>query len=406
MSTSVGSRESLVRTWWSLYSLERTLSIITGRPSVNCDSCCSVPMPMPMAIPEWLSNDAEPIVCHGQDSKAFFSTRSTTELSSDESLDHHRTSTSVNTTGANSGSYFKATVQLATITQRILVSLYSVSTTMRSPEELQQNTHQLAKRLDQWVASLPTVFNYDEPPSMSRQDFVRERMLLGFQLCSARILLGRPSLTNLEQSWTNNHKPSFAGDMANSCIESAKGIIDFLPDNPQLDCWYDKGPWWCIVHHMMQAISILLLGLSHPTVRSHDTVSLMQYIKKALCWLQSMPDPVAQRAYRIAFDLFANVSKRHARDVPGNCSTDVSRSMPTRQEMHRAFSDASASTFASDSHEQATVPSPVSSMHPDMGSCAAYDAWMTGATFAHDEPGQYYTAWNENGQPQYGDMRS
>jgi hypothetical protein len=38
-------REVLVRMWWSLYTLDRQLSIITGRPSVMVDSNCSVTLP-------------------------------------------------------------------------------------------------------------------------------------------------------------------------------------------------------------------------------------------------------------------------------------------------------------------------------------------------------------------------
>jgi hypothetical protein len=387
ISALVGSKESLIRTWWSLYFLERTLSIMTGRPGIVVDSCCSIALPMP--FPEGLSNDADASMRHRQESKAFCSTESTSQLPFDNSIDPPHTSTSANTMEANSGSYFKATVQLALITESILISLYPASTTMRAPEELQQIIHQVARRLDQWVMLLPAALNYHESPSISSQHFVRERMLLGFQLCSTRILLGRPFLMKPEQSWTDNHELSFAVHMANSCIESAKTIVNFLPDEPQLEYLYNKGPWWCIVHHMMQAISILLLGLTHPTATSHDSMSLIQYTKKVLRWLQSMPDPVAQRAYQVAFDLLGTVAKQHSLETPDLWNLGVNQIMPARQEMHHAFSGGNTSASACEPHGQ-------SALHPDVASYAAYDAWMTDTACAQYEPdclpGPYYTS--------------
>jgi hypothetical protein len=394
ISTVEGSKESLTRTWWSLYFLEQTLSIITGRPSMIIDLCCSISLSMP--FPEGLANDAEASMRHRQDSKACRSTKSTSQLPFDNSLDPLHTSTNANVTEANSGSYFNATVQLAMITERILTSLYSASSTMQTPEELQQNIHQVARRLDQWVMLLPAALNYHEPRGISSQHSNRERMLLGFQLCSARILLGRPFLMKPELSWTDNNEPSFAVHMANSCIESAKTIVNFLPDEPQLDYLYNKGPWWCIVHHMMQAISILLLGLTHPTATSHDSMSLIQYTKKVLRWLQSMPDPVAQRAYRVAFDLLGTVAKQHSLKTSDTWSLGVDRIMPARQEMHHAFSDGNTSAFACEPQEQSALHSQASGLHPDVASYAAYDAWMTDTACAQYEPdslpGPYYTS--------------
>lgn len=45
---------------------------------------------------------------------------------------------------------------------------------------------------------------------------------------------------------------------------AAKSISDLLPDMVVLDIiWiYTNGPWWCIVHHLMQAITILTLSLT------------------------------------------------------------------------------------------------------------------------------------------------
>ena len=111
-SATAAKRETLVRTWWSLYSLERTLSVITGRPSIIVDSCCSVPLPMPV-IEDHISDQAEAAYrVRGKSSTGFPSTP-------------HGWSETPCPPGfgpmeANSGSYFKASVQLSIITQSIL----------------------------------------------------------------------------------------------------------------------------------------------------------------------------------------------------------------------------------------------------------------------------------------------
>ena len=43
-----GSREIRYRVWWALCSIERTLSVMTGRPTSFTKNDCSVPLPLPV----------------------------------------------------------------------------------------------------------------------------------------------------------------------------------------------------------------------------------------------------------------------------------------------------------------------------------------------------------------------
>ncbi|KAJ4994504.1 C6 transcription factor [Stagonosporopsis vannaccii] len=313
-SATAVKRETLVRTWWSLYSLERTLSIITGRPSIIVDSCCSVPLPMPV-IEEQISDRTEATFRRRMGSTPGLV--STSRGWSSGSIDSPRTPVGLGTTEANSGSYFRAAVQLSIITQSILTSLYTASTIIRSPAENQHEMAQLSQRLDQWVLALPRELNFQDPGNGASMMFSRERILLGFQLCSARMLLGRPCLNHRRQAWREGSEATFARRMGNSCIEAAKTVVDFLPEEPNAQFIYDQGPWWCIVHHLMQAVSVVLLGLSYPASTSEDSVLLMHYVKKVVRWLSVMQDPVAERAYQVAVSTFESVSRRHTVSVAG-----------------------------------------------------------------------------------------
>ncbi|KAH6618851.1 C6 transcription factor-like protein [Boeremia exigua] len=306
-SATAVKRETLVRTWWSLYSLERTLSIVTGRPSTIVDSCCSVPLPMPV-VEEQISDKLEAVYRKRIGSTSNFATP---RRWSTGPMDSPHTPIGLGTTEANSGSYFKAAIQLSIITQSVLTSLYA-STIVRSTGETQLEMAQLSQRLDQWVLSLPREFNFQDPSNGTNMLFDRERVLLGFQLCSARMLLGRPCLTTRRPPWRDSTEAAFARELADSCISAASTTVDFLSAVPDAHFIYAQGPWWCLVHHVMQAVSVFLLGLAHPTATSHDSALLVHYTRKAMRWLGAMQDPVAERAYQVAVATFETVSRRHA----------------------------------------------------------------------------------------------
>ncbi|KAF2848752.1 C6 transcription factor-like protein [Plenodomus tracheiphilus IPT5] len=308
-SATAVKRETLVRTWWSLYSLERTLSIITGRPSIIVDSYCSVPLPVP--IPEEnISGEVEAAYrMRKRSTTMLYAASPTFSASSHAGVDVPNSAVTVE---ANSGSYFRAVVQLSVITQNILTSLYSAGTSLRTSNDIQQDTMQLVQRLDQWVTALLAEFNSQDPTSDLSEKFTRERMLLGFQFCSARILLTRPNLTARRQPWKEAKEANFSKCMSNMCIEAAKTIVASLPDDPRPELIYDQGPWWCIVHHLMQAISIFLLELSYT---SQGNTTLVYFVKKALHWLEAMQDPIAQRAHKIALDLFQTVARRQPSEI-------------------------------------------------------------------------------------------
>ncbi|KAI8934733.1 hypothetical protein NX059_008423 [Plenodomus lindquistii] len=302
-SATAGKRETLVRTWWSLYSLESTLSIMTGRPSVIVDSYCSVPLPIP--VPEdKISDEIEATYRVRRGSATTLYAESPTLSTTSTGLDFSSSTIGVE---ANSGSFFRAVVQLSVITQKILLSLYSAATSLRTSSEIQQDTMRLVQRLDQWVTALPAEFNSQDPSSDLSNKFTRERMLLGFQFCSARILVTRPSLTARRQPWNAAKEANFTTRMANMCIEAAKTVISSLPDDPQANLIYDQGPWYSIVHHLMQAISVFLLALTCTSSNSQESMDMVYFVKKALRWLEAMPDSIAARARGIALEVFETV---------------------------------------------------------------------------------------------------
>jgi hypothetical protein len=216
---------------------------------------------------------------------------------------------------ANSGSYFNALAQLSNITQNIIVSFYSTSAATRSLNEMLQDMSRLSMRLNQWVIELPVEFDFRNELDPSGPSFLRERMILGFQLCSARMLLTHPCYRDQVSFRTEDNEGISSRFISRSCIEAAKTMVGFLPDRPDPSFIYNQGPWWCIVHHIMQALSVLLLGLSSTSYTTEVTFELAGCLEKIVRWLRSMPDPMAQRAYHIALRASEGVVRRLSLEI-------------------------------------------------------------------------------------------
>jgi hypothetical protein len=322
-TASSSKREVLVRIWWSLYSLDRQLSIITGRPSVIVDSTCSVTLPIPLSEEQLLVSINSNSKVSREGSSAAVSAKSSLIYGGPQPMggvEIPQASADVGRPEANSGSYFKAVVQMATITQAILSSLYSASTVVRSQGELQHEISQLSQRLDNWVALLPVEFDFQKrgSPDVDTPGY-RQRVLLGFQFYGARILLTRPCLGRMGQSGrdgrTPTGSPSFLQGIALMCVEAAKAELDLLPDQPIANLIYQCAPWWSCVHHLTQAIASLLLALSSPLFTFQDLAVLASYAKKAIRWLRSMYDVLAYRAYLVAMNAYQVVATRLSLDM-------------------------------------------------------------------------------------------
>lgn len=104
-------KEMLLRTWWSLHSIECLVSSITGRPPIISQEDCTVP------LPQVLSTEGQPASKRRLSSQANHISQETSS----------RTSSS-----SGSGQYLVSTINIALLTQRVLTSLYAPRTAARS----------------------------------------------------------------------------------------------------------------------------------------------------------------------------------------------------------------------------------------------------------------------------------
>jgi hypothetical protein len=210
-------------------------------------------------------------------------------------------------------SFLQACVKVAVIMQKALSKLYLPRTSMGPWQQTQKEITLLTREIDEWVAeALPEGLG---PVDSTQEHCVqREQLLLRFHYHSARLVISRPSLCRLERRIKVQSVASatFDQNTAKTCLHAAHEITRLFPDQPDLMFIYQRSPWWCIVHYIMQAIAVFLLEMSSETGTAQKGEELSKSIDKLVRWLRSMSpgNPVAKRAYEVVMDIIRTTVPR------------------------------------------------------------------------------------------------
>lgn len=321
-SFSAVKKEVLARIWWGHYTLETLLAAATGRPSTGFNGTCSVPLPLPLS-----SAEIEEAIIESRFGERrtmitrLFARKTIASLSARSTDSPTRTLSDCaasNLEPANSGSYLKSVVQLGEITNAAL-NLYESSTSvMVLPwSGVQEHIVRLTEDLDFWAASLPDDLDFDKRGTVIGHKYEREKNTLEMLFHGTKILVTRPCLRRLDRC-TMNQKArlsEFNESIALICVQSARSIAWLLPNRPDLDVvrLYEAGPWWCMVHAIMQSLAVLLLELTYEaSYSSYNQQEILPSLKKLVRWLRVMQakNAMAKRAYSIAMHLLrASASK-------------------------------------------------------------------------------------------------
>jgi Fungal specific transcription factor domain len=334
------SKEIRYRVWWSLYTLEHQLSMMTGRPTSIPDEACTTPMPVPLEEEAFSTNQATSMLASEMQKNArypglLFKTQhdpGSSTSSSDRSRSASkpaRDSRSPSTpqlfdfewaknVPASSSLYFLHYIQLTKISQSILHRLYTPDAMQTSWSSIQSVISQLDQRVVDWHTNLPSVFDFKR--KQRDQTFVRQRMCLGFVYYSTRIIINRPCLCRLDRKMPNQSSKSrdFNRTSAATCIDSAREMLQMIPDEPNAIGLNRIGPWWCIIHYLMQATVVLLLELSFRADHMpEEAESILAAAKKAVRWLHKLGDESysARRAWALCDKMLREAAPKIGRDI-------------------------------------------------------------------------------------------
>ncbi|EKG09496.1 hypothetical protein MPH_13456 [Macrophomina phaseolina MS6] len=252
-SLSAASREKRARVWWSLYYLEFLLCEITGRPTMINHQFSSVPMPAPVDEEALASRSGNKLLEDWKNNQEGAEEPYRSRFLFD--LD----------TASNPINHFRCRIQLAIVTQKIFTSLYSAATVSKAWLQAQEEITAFNQEVDQWYRTLLKKHQFTLKLDTGDGNFTQERIILGFCYYGAKMLLNRPCLCRIDERIRNQADQSKTLDNENAreCVMAAKSMTDLLPDgdgqSPDVVWLYKNGPWWCIVHYLMQALTVLTL---------------------------------------------------------------------------------------------------------------------------------------------------
>lgn len=223
---SDGDKNLRLRTWFSILSLERTMTVITGRPSMVRDRDCSAVLRPGSSIdPDQHLQSRLPSIGSNQldQVESTYGRAPSGHLSSQ--LQH--SGTMIDTT------FFFQYVELSSLADEALSMLYSAHIRNTKWSELQSTILQLDQKLSNWNRNLPEPFSTGYGRQKSQAFAVR--VAIGMLFHSTRIIINRPCLCRLDRRITNQSKSSDSinAAAADRCVVSARAMLSLLPDQPE-----------------------------------------------------------------------------------------------------------------------------------------------------------------------------
>lgn len=313
--TSDTSKEIRYRVWWSLYSVEHLLSVMTGRPSCIIDNSCTTPLPVPFDESDFQKEEvAQLISTSGRDAlspleRVPFSNSATSLGSTADSTtsDNVESDTKINkveylkSLPPCMSLYFLQLTSLTTVAKRMIVKLYSPEA-LQSPWASTQFTIQsLMLEIDSWFMNLPSA--YDFTSTQTPQCPLGQRMGLAFLFYSTKIGITRPCLCRLNQSAAEGDRTQeFCSKTAAECVESACHMLTLFPDTPDAALLHRISPWWGTLHYLMQAATVLLLELAYRAQHVPEkAIMVSKAAKKSLDWLSTLSKTsmASERAWKL-----------------------------------------------------------------------------------------------------------
>ncbi|QKX62124.1 uncharacterized protein TRUGW13939_09280 [Talaromyces rugulosus] len=321
----LSSTKTRCRVWWSIFYLEHRLSVITSRPSCIPDNTSSVYPPVPVEEKDYdLPHIRLLLEDHRYRERHLHWTLGRNDTSSTRQQLLH-------SAGLSSAVYFFHQTDLAKITHAITNGVYNIDVLMHGWERIAGRIDLYSAKLDDWLSSLVPPLRFTDErrrkfPSLTNS----YQISLALHFYSTRIVLGRPCLTRPGTDTDTGiiyPRSGFDNDISLICLQSALDLISIFPDEPNPVWLFKSTPWWCVLHFIMQSVSVLLVHLSIGPVNmrtnndkevSGEGASgeeespeiVLKAIKKICSWLHSLSeyDHSAQRAFDICNKMFHRVA--------------------------------------------------------------------------------------------------
>lgn len=309
------SKEARYRVWWSLYSFEHLLGIMTGRATCILDGVATAPLPLPWEEERLADPMAMQLLGDTQLREEKIGGAIASSLirlmplnpvggKTAERLPKQREVGWLQKLHPDSSLFFFYLIDLVVITQEIVNKVYTADAVKVPWSHIENRIGELRSRIDLWFSLLPVTLDFTHKGEDDTPEIVRWKLGLALQYYSARITLGRPCLCRRDAQFSkdNSSVESFSHRLSILSLEAASRMLDLVPDVPDPLALYEVSPWWTILHCFMQAATVLLLELSFGSVHAPaEEMDTLKSAKKAVRWLHAMSrnSIAAKRAWRL-----------------------------------------------------------------------------------------------------------
>lgn len=276
------------RIWYSILSLERVMSGMTGRPSMVREKDCSTPLPS--------LNYQDPLLAAARDQDQFqdipsmdLGTGVPISASVAPESKHMIKRPQLSIDAPVSIIYFRYFVELNALAQEVLLRLYNPEIRNLKWSNIQRLIHELDNKLIQWGSTLPRVLDSQVQPLDARNEPYQNA--IGIFFSSVRMIINHPCLCRLDRKISNlsDKSAEASRESAAKCVHLARAVLVYLSNEPDLRK-NDPGPlWWMLHHHLKRAITVLLLELAYRSVHMpSEWEEILVDAKKGLNWLHAL----------------------------------------------------------------------------------------------------------------------
>ena len=272
--------------WHAILLLERTVAVITGRPSMVDSHSCSVLLPA-RGIPS-ASSMILAIEIHYQQGLEVRDERLSPHRDSPSNGAKHQQPRPERPEDRERSEFFAQCVEISALEQKVVFDLYSPGARQEKWSTIQGTMLRLDSQLVHWRTSLP---------ANPRNKRTRHRGTRIYQAAldvlfhSTRIIIYRPCLCRLDGRLPAQSQSTrrFNQTSAQHCVESARAVLKIICKEPDPAIIHQGPKWWMILHHLKRAVMVLFLGIVCRNADAPlDVEGILNDANVAIKWLQTM----------------------------------------------------------------------------------------------------------------------
>ena len=298
------------RLWYSLYSLEVTMSEVFGKPPSLSLGYTTVPI-------DALESDIEEGVPNVLNSSSADSRRLW--------LDFLRARRNVTQTmrggqipwqnfqfiGYNPPRKHRSfRVRLSRLSNNVMTKLYTPNQKV-TWAETQERIRALEAELLDWEQSLPEELSLQSVVPSAADP--RAKIDLAAYYHSIRMVLFRPCLCHIHIQDESSASKEFNFRSASNCVYAAISLVTIFPDDPTPHEAYQLLPWSTLLHYLGQIMAVFILELCLNMEHCGDSAAqLIPHVTKAMSylWCLTSDSLSAYKAWRIYRRMLSVVSSR------------------------------------------------------------------------------------------------